>query len=96
MTTIEPTVVVTNVWWVGHELYASFFDRSVFYVQTQEQLESLGARLYAQGVRRFVLATRPQAGSAATGAVRVDDGGWNFYSLDLLVSDLRGSAPGPD
>ncbi|MBK9471427.1 MAG: hypothetical protein IPO18_03975 [bacterium] len=96
MSTIEPTVVVTDVWWVGHELYASFFDRSVFYVRSQAQLEALGARLHAQGIRRFVWATRPRAGSAPTGAVRVDDGGWDFYSLDLLVSDLRGSAPRPD
>lgn len=89
MATLEPAVVVTNVWWVGHELHASFFDRSIFYVQSQAQLEALGARLRAQGVDRFVLATRPRAATVPAGVVRVDDGGWNFYSLDLLVSELR-------
>lgn len=89
--TLEPTVVITDVWWVGHEMNASFFDRSIFFVRSQAQLEALGARLQAQGIDRFIWATRPQSATVPAGAVRVDDGGWNFYSLDLLVSELRGS-----
>lgn len=95
MEKLEPRVVITDVWWAGHELYASFRDRTIFYVRSQPQLESLAGKLVARGVDRFVFVTRPRPGPAAPGAIRVDDGGWGFYSLDLLVSPL--GAPGtPD
>ncbi|MBK8167080.1 MAG: hypothetical protein IPK64_14165 [bacterium] len=95
MEQLEPQVVITDVWWAGHELYASFRDRTIFYVRSQAQLEALAGQLVARGVDRFVFATRPRPGPAAPGAIRVDDGGWGFYSLDLLVSPL-GAPRAPD
>jgi hypothetical protein len=86
---VAPRVVVTNVWWAGHEMYASFFDRTIFYVKTQAQFDTLAAALRTRGIDEVVFAARPQPGARASGAVRVDDGTWGFYSLDLFVTDLR-------
>ncbi len=88
-------IVVTNVWWLGHEMYQVFFDKSIFYIQTQEQLESLEAALAARGHHEFIYATRPHRGPKRPGELRVDDGGWNFYSLDFIVAPVRGAQPRP-
>lgn len=96
MEKLEPKVVITDVWWAGHEMYASFGDRTIYYVRSQSQLESLAGKLVERGVDRFVFATRPRPGPAAPGTVRVDDGGWSFYSLDLLVSPLGAPDRSPD
>ncbi len=92
MERLEPKVVITDVWWAGHELYAAFRERTIFYVRSQAQLESLAAKLVARGADSFVFVTRPRPGPPAAGALRVDDGGWGFYSLDLLVSPLGAPA----
>lgn len=89
---LEPRVVITDVWWAGHEMYEVFADRTIFYVRSQEQINDLVERLHARGTRQFVFATRPRPGPAAPGVIRVDDAGWGFYSLDLLVSPI---GPGP-
>jgi len=82
---IRQPVIVTNVWWFGHELYSVFFDRPIFYLRSQAELERLAATLHTRGVREFVLATRPQPGPKPLSVLRVDDGGWNFYSLDFVI-----------
>lgn len=92
MERLEPRVVITDVWWAGHELYASFRERTIFFVRSQAQLETLTAKLAARGEESFVFATRPRQGPPPPGALRVDDGGWDFYSLDLLVSPLGAPA----
>lgn len=89
MSRLQPTVVVTNVWWAGHEMYDTFSRRPIFYVRAQDELEALAPRLKARGIDRFILATRPRPGAPAPGVVRVEDGGWGFYSLDLQVADVR-------
>lgn len=89
MERMEPDVVITDVWWAGHELYEAFRERTIYFVSSQAQLESLAGRLSARGVTSFVFATRPRPGPAPAGTVRVLDGGWDFYSLDLLVSPIR-------
>jgi hypothetical protein len=83
-------VIVTNVWWLGHELHSVFFDKAIFYVRTQEELQKLEVGLRAQNVREFLFVTRPHPGPVQPGELRIDDGGWNFYSLDVrraMVSD---------
>jgi len=96
---ISQPIIVTNVWWLGHELYSVFFDRPIFYLRTQAELEQLAATLHTRGVREFVLATRPQQGPKPPSVLRVDDGGWNFYSLDFVIvpvgpAEDAGPAPG--
>jgi len=90
---LEPQVVITDVWWVGHELHAAFRERTIYFVRSQAQFETLIGRLSARGTDRFVFVSRPRPGPAAAGTIRVDDGGWNFYSLDLLVTGT--GRPGP-
>ncbi len=77
-------VVVTNVWWLGHEMYSVFFDKSIFYVRSQEKLDRLEADLYARGIREYVYISRPRPGPKRPGVMRIMDDGWNFYSLDLI------------
>ncbi len=85
---MAPRVVVTNVWWVGHEMYASFFDRTIYYVRTQAQYDALEKALEARGVDSILYAARPLATSPAPGTVHVTDG-WGFYALDLFPVSLR-------
>jgi hypothetical protein len=82
-------VVITNVWWVGHEMYASFFDKSIFFIKTQAQFDALAATLRSRGIDQVLFAARPQPGAGQNDAVRVEDGTWGFYSLDLFIADLR-------
>jgi len=81
--------VVTNVWWVGHEMHATFFARPIFYIRSQEQFDALAARLRARGIDSVLFASRPQPGRADGATVRVRDGTWDFYSLDLFAAPLR-------
>lgn len=86
---IQHPVVVTNVWWLGHEMYSVFFDKSIFFIQSQEQLDQLEAKLHARGFREFMYISRPQPGPAGPGIVRLEDGGWNFYSLDFVRAPVK-------
>lgn len=86
---IQHPVVVSNVWWLGHEMYSVFFDKSIFFVSSQEQLDQLEAKLHARGIREFMYVSRPQPGPSRPGVVRIEDGGWNFYSLDFVRAPVK-------
>lgn len=81
--------VLTNVWWAGHEMYASFFERPIFYIRTPAQFEVLAARLRAQGIDEALFVSRAGTAPRAAGTVTVSDGRWGFYALDLVVIDLQ-------
>ena len=85
-------VVVSNVWWLGHEMYSVFFDKSIFYIRTQMQLDRLEAALYAKGYREIIFASRPSPGPSRPGVMRIEDGGWNFYSLDFIRAPVKDPA----
>ena len=86
---IQHPVVVSNVWWLGHEMYSVFFDKSIFFISSQEQLDQLEAKLHARGIREFMYVSRPQPGPSSPGVVRIEDGGWNFYSLDFVRAPVK-------
>ena len=86
-------VLVTNVWWLGHELHSVFFDKAIFYVRSQEELTKLEAGLRQQNIHDFLFVTRPHPGPIQPGEVLVDDGGWNFYSLIFRRAAVSGFQP---
>ncbi len=85
---LETPVVVTNVWWLGHELNTVFFDKAIFYIRTQEELQQLEAGLREKQIREFLFINRPHPGPVQPGELRIDDGGWNFYSLDIRLAPV--------
>ncbi len=83
-------VLVTDVWWLGHELHSVFYDKAIFYVRSQDDLTKLEAGLRKNGFHEFLYVTRPHPGPIQPGEVRIDDGGWNFYSLVFRRAPISG------
>jgi hypothetical protein len=85
----EP-VIVTDVWWAPQELFAEFYRRPIFFVQSGGQMADLAARLRARGVERALLVTAARSEAPLPGAVVIDDRGLGYYALAF-----RGAALSP-
>jgi len=87
--------ILTDQWWVGHELYGQFDRRAIFLVTTPGDYDRLAARLAARGISNvlFVAPTIPGA-APEPGAVQVSDEGLNYWNLDLVPLKL-GVPAGP-
>ena len=83
-------VVVSTVWWAPQTLSRVFFEKTLFYAATQEQFDTLGTRLRANGIRDILVLTAA-GGNPVRGSVqRIGDNGLGFFSLDLQPYELRG------
>ena len=87
----EP-VVITDVPWAAAEMHEVFYDKPIFFVRSQVQLEQLMGKLEARGVgsAAFVTQGTPDMPDAAT--TRVDDTGLGFFALQIFGLD-RGTSP---
>jgi len=81
----EP-VIVTDVWWLPQDLYATFRERPVFYVASATVVPRLTDRLREAGYESFLAIV--QKPPASPDDVVVDDGMLNFFFVTLQHRDL--------
>jgi hypothetical protein len=87
----EP-VIVTDEWWLPQTLATEFFQRPIFYVQSEEQARRLLGRLARFGERRFLFVTSSLDRPIEPGAVVVDDAGLRFFSQQLVPRSVSGQS----
>ena len=81
-------VVVTNVPWAPQEMYSVFFDKSMFYIDSQEELEALADKLRNLGLDTFLFVSRPRRNMVAVAEVPDDD--LRYYSVAFSLVRLSG------
>jgi hypothetical protein len=84
----EP-VVVTPVWWAPQDLFAAFYDKAIFHVRTEDQVDRLLARLRRAKHDHFLFVVPRGTESRGTLVARVDDEGLDFFALDFLRVETR-------
>ena len=81
--TNEGDVVLTSERWAGHELYAVFFDKPVFYVEHPRAMESLLRKLDKAGYDKFLfLSQQPGMGDSKM-IGEINDGMLNWYGMKI-------------
>lgn len=83
-------VVVTNIFWLGHEMYDLFDEKTVFFFKDSSELNKLVPKIGARGHREALLVTPPQGPNPPPGVVRLNDEKWGFYGLDISVLAISG------
>jgi len=79
----EPAIL-TDVWWAPLELYSQFYEKPIFLVRSQEQINDLLSRFRRAGIDACLFATEPVRQTSIPPVTTVDDGGLNLFSLKLL------------
>jgi hypothetical protein len=77
-------VIVTDVWWAPQELFSTFYDRPIFFVQTPVQMDDLAARLRRGGFDRLLFVSSAARRLPYPGVTTVSDGGLGYFSLSFL------------
>ncbi len=80
-------VVATPIWWAPQELHAAWFDKPIFLVDSEAEIETLARRLRAAGHRHLLYVVPPSDSGRGTLVARLEDP-LRFFSLDFLRVDL--------
>ena len=83
------SAIITDVWWVPLELYSVFYEKPIFRIRSQEQIEQLLKKLQEAGYKESLFATRTSHMRGAPAVVEVDDGDLNFFSLKFIPLEYK-------
>jgi hypothetical protein len=83
-------VVLTNVWWLPQTLASEFLERKIFYIENDDQVRRLMAKLAGSGERRFLFVTSASDAPLEPGAILIDDEGLGFFSQQLVPRRVSG------
>lgn len=78
---IRQPVIVTDQWWAAHEMYSQFYNKTIFFVPSSDDLAELARVLSDQGYHDWVYATAIYNEYPARLMLEIDDGGLNFFGL---------------
>jgi hypothetical protein len=80
--------VISDVWWTPLALSRVFSERRIYYTPNNDEMQNLGKLLAGNGTTAVLYIT--SAGTRPVkGAIRIDDSGLEFFSLDLIPLTLR-------